>query len=188
MNLFTCTSCRIPKPPDAFAIKRANKRGRNNQCKECRSKYSATYYAKNRESFLAKAKAYALAHPKQRKAWAHSHYLANIKKRRAEAREASSRRYAENPRYFIEKTDKRRALKRKAPFVESVSIAYVYERDKGICQICLKACKRQDASRDHVIPTSLGGAWSRQNTVLAHLSCNKSKNNRTVPQQQRLFG
>jgi 5-methylcytosine-specific restriction endonuclease McrA len=63
----------------------------------------------------------------------------------------------------------------------------LYKRDKGICQLCLKRCTREDASRDHVIPISEGGEHSYKNCVLAHLRCNSSKGNRKIAQQQRLF-
>lgn len=84
---------------------------------------------------------------------------------------------------------RRRMHEANAPYIEDVSTDVLYKRDRGICQICYKRCARKDASCDHVIPISKGGAESYQNCVLAHLRCNSKKNNGTkIPQQQRLFG
>jgi 5-methylcytosine-specific restriction endonuclease McrA len=83
---------------------------------------------------------------------------------------------------------RRRARKANIPFIEDVDLAYLYQRDKGICQICFKRCLRDEATNDHIIPISKGGEESKRNCVLAHFSCNASKGNRTVPQNLRLFG
>jgi 5-methylcytosine-specific restriction endonuclease McrA len=83
----------------------------------------------------------------------------------------------------------RRAAKAKAPQIEPVDLNVLFIRDKGICQLCYKRCRRSQASNDHIIPLSEGGAHTYQNCVLAHRSCNSQKGNRhTIPQQQRLFG
>jgi 5-methylcytosine-specific restriction endonuclease McrA len=56
----------------------------------------------------------------------------------------------------------------------------IYERDKGICQLCKKKCKREDATRDHKKPfhlCDLGEARSDHNIQLAHDECNQAKAN-----------
>jgi len=84
---------------------------------------------------------------------------------------------------------RRRARMAAAPFVEVVLQEVLYAREHGICQICMKRCKKEDASCDHIIPLSLGGETSYKNCVLAHLRCNVRKGARaTYPQQLRLFG
>ena len=92
------------------------------------------------------------------------------------------------------RSSKRRAILAGAKRVETVTVKAVYQRDKGICQIChervppkLRPPHPESASRDHVIPVSKGGDHSFQNIVLAHLKCNVEKGNRPVTQQQRLF-
>jgi 5-methylcytosine-specific restriction endonuclease McrA len=85
-------------------------------------------------------------------------------------------------------SERRRVALKQAPFIETVLIDVLYLRDRGICQLCYKRCSKKAATVDHVIPLSLGGAHSYQNTVLAHHSCNSKKSNRLIPQQQRLFG
>jgi 5-methylcytosine-specific restriction endonuclease McrA len=92
---------------------------------------------------------------------------------------------AQNSRHH----QQRRAAKAKAPHLEYVDLDVLFERDKGICQLCYKRCRRSQASNDHIIPLSEGGAHTYQNCVLAHRSCNSQKGNRhNIAQQQRLFG
>jgi 5-methylcytosine-specific restriction endonuclease McrA len=109
-------------------------------------------------------------------------------KHRDEIRIGARAYYRKNPEKFRANDERRRAREAGAPFFEYVDLDVLYQRDKGICQICYKKCLRKDASGDHVIPLSLGGSTSYQNMVLAHLACNRAKGNRVVQQQQRLFG
>jgi 5-methylcytosine-specific restriction endonuclease McrA len=85
-------------------------------------------------------------------------------------------------------THRYRARKNGNPYIEDVSTEVIYKREKGICQLCHKPCKRTEASQDHIIPVSLGGETSYRNIVLAHKKCNSAKQARTVPQQMRLIG
>ena len=51
----------------------------------------------------------------------------------------------------------------------------IYERDRGICQICFLPCKRTEASREHLKDFALctkEEARSDDNMVLAHIVCN----------------
>ena len=63
-----------------------------------------------------------------------------------------------------------------------ISLSEVYERDKGVCQICglpvPRDCDRNDdwaASRDHIIPITKRGAHTYFNCQLAHRICNSAK-------------
>jgi len=51
----------------------------------------------------------------------------------------------------------------------------IYERDRGICQLCFQFCSREEASRDHVIEWCVGGSSEDSNIVLAHKICNELK-------------
>jgi 5-methylcytosine-specific restriction endonuclease McrA len=105
-----------------------------------------------------------------------------------EQRKASTRKYDQtHPEQKRKNKAIRRAREAAAPFIEHVELDVLYLRDKRICQLCYKKCRRKDASGDHIIPVSLGGPTSYQNMVLAHRSCNVAKNNRTIIQQMRLF-
>lgn len=48
----------------------------------------------------------------------------------------------------------------------------------GICAICGKKIEKdEDATLDHIIPRSMGGATTMDNLQLAHKSCNLEKGN-----------
>lgn len=83
-----------------------------------------------------------------------------------------------------DRENKRRALYLDS-FVEDVSLEYLFERDKGSCQLCGRelsmATKRPDPrtpTRDHIIPLSKGGTHERKNMQLACDECNVRKSNR----------
>ena len=78
-----------------------------------------------------------------------------------------------------------------------VSLIYIFERDLGRCQICHRKLnlKRKvphplAATRDHIIPTFLGGEDIKINIQLACFRCNSSKGCRTLSagEQLRLIG
>jgi len=58
----------------------------------------------------------------------------------------------------------------------------VHLRDAYICQYCSKRCKNSEATIDHIIPDSKGGADSWENTVTCCKTCNIMKNNMTLAQ------
>lgn len=71
--------------------------------------------------------------------------------------------------------------------VSPVDRLAVFDRDGWVCQLCgepvdpdLKGPDPQCASLDHIVPLSLGGDHSMENTQLAHLGCNASKGNRAM--------
>jgi 5-methylcytosine-specific restriction endonuclease McrA len=55
---------------------------------------------------------------------------------------------------------------------------FIYRRDRGICQICLKHVNREDASRDHIKKLSectKEEARNLDNMRLAHKACNEAR-------------
>jgi hypothetical protein len=59
----------------------------------------------------------------------------------------------------------------------SHDLARLYARDGGTCSLCGEWVPRDQASRDHVRPQSLGGADTHENVRLAHRRCNELKGN-----------
>jgi 5-methylcytosine-specific restriction endonuclease McrA len=67
----------------------------------------------------------------------------------------------------------------------TVALEVVYQRDRGVCQLCHR-CVAPDRNRpkrdwptvDHIIPLSKGGPHDYSNTQLAHFGCNSAKRDR----------
>ncbi len=76
--------------------------------------------------------------------------------------------------------NRRRARKHGVALDKGITIEDIFIRDKGICGICSKLCIREDASIDHVIPISKGGAHIWDNVQLAHLLCNIRKGSKII--------
>jgi hypothetical protein len=57
-------------------------------------------------------------------------------------------------------------------------LEHLYERDGGLCWLCTTHCSMEQATRDHVIPAALGGAYSWHNFALAHYACNQERADR----------
>jgi len=101
---------------------------------------------------------------------------------RARAREFDSRN-----------THRRRALARNAQW-EPVDRLIVFARDRWTCQLCRRKTPRSrmgtrakdSPTLDHIVPLSIGGSHCYQNVQCACLSCNCSKNNRTMGQLRLL--
>jgi 5-methylcytosine-specific restriction endonuclease McrA len=57
------------------------------------------------------------------------------------------------------------------------SMNKLYRRDKGVCYLCEKPVRREEASKDHVVPKSKGGLNTKNNLALTHNYCNWRKGN-----------
>ncbi len=64
----------------------------------------------------------------------------------------------------------------------------VWERDKGICQICMKPVTDYDWALGHDKARSKGGQWTYSNTFVAHTSCNSSQGTLSLRQVHRVVG
>lgn len=56
----------------------------------------------------------------------------------------------------------------------------LFRRDKNTCQYCGSKCSTEDLSIDHILPRSVGGVSNWMNCVVACVSCNARKGNRTL--------
>ncbi len=55
----------------------------------------------------------------------------------------------------------------------------IHERDEHVCQYCALDLSPEEATLDHVVPVSRGGASTRANLVTACTDCNSRKADRT---------
>ena len=82
---------------------------------------------------------------------------------------------------------KRRAALRSVEYDPLVTVEALIDRDGASCAYCGGAVAvsgdfSDKASIDHVVPVSCGGPHTFDNTVVACLPCNMSKNSRTPEQ------
>lgn len=172
---------------------------------------TAKWYRDNREQVIAKVRAYAEEHraeisergkryaaanPEKRAANMKRWNAANRERRREYSREWHNAHpgamkgyvrkwYVRNAARVMDKGRRRRAMLRGVT-VEHVELTVLVERDRGRCGVCGLPVRAADASVDHILPVSKGGAHSYANTRLAHLRCNKVRGNRG-PAQLRML-
>ena len=179
-----CTQCSATKAIEEFAFLSKARGTRQARCKSCMRENTAVWLLLpgNRE----KTRVWAVeqrVRNEDNEEW-HAYLRQKISewgKANPEKRRAIEHRY--------------RANKRSGGIIDDVEVEVLYIRDKGMCSICLKHVDKRlkfpdpmSASIEHIIPVSKpGSTHSYRNTALAHLICNIRKNNRTVPQQMRLF-
>lgn len=68
-----------------------------------------------------------------------------------------------------------RALQLRVECGIRITLAKVFKRDAGICQLCKKWVQPRYASMDHKFPLSKGGTHTWDNIQLTHLKCNLRK-------------
>ena len=122
------------------------------------------------------------------KVYGAARYLAN----RDRIRAVQAKWRAANPE-AIRELNHRYRLSKRSVVSEPYTLAEIYDRDKGICQIChkrvnprLKRPSVRGPSIDHIIPLAQGGNNTRANVQLAHYSCNTKKSHFTVPSGEQL--
>lgn len=58
---------------------------------------------------------------------------------------------------------------------DSIDLAGVFKRDRGICGICRRWVQPRYASMDHIKPIIRGGTHTWENIQLTHIKCNLRK-------------
>lgn len=98
-------------------------------------------------------------------------------------------------RYYSKIGNVKRKAQMEKQFVEKVTLDEIYQRDKGICQICglpvdrtLKVNNRYSPTIDHIIPLSKNGLHEKSNCQLAHRSCNSSKGDKILTEEIKIRG
>lgn len=158
------------------------------------------YASQNREEAKARAKAWYYANLERakaaRKAWREANKTSisaaskedrkanpskyqNYERKRAAKKKIYNAEYnKKNPEKNRRNQHKRRMILASLPFDTSITTAAVYERDNGVCGLCNQPVSESDATIDHIIPVSRGGAHVWANVHIAHKSCNCSKSNK----------
>ena len=83
--------------------------------------------------------------------------------------------YDKDPDEASKRADRRREERLRAAPRERSYRQRIFERDGWICWICGEVVEPEDATLDHVVPVSLGGAHTPTNVRLAHGVCNSRR-------------
>lgn len=68
-----------------------------------------------------------------------------------------------------------------------ITVKEIFKRDRKICHLCRKRLSREEASRDHLRPRSLGGQNGAENLKLAHRKCNSRRGSLRVCEARQLL-
>lgn len=145
----TCRRCGKCKSIIEFSSSKGNEIG---FCKPCYAEARASIYAAGR------ARADAI--------W---------RKRHGTERPIGTSHYDQDPAEALEAPKRRRADRLKKARRAPVDREAIFERDGRLCGICGEQVERQEATLDHIVPISLGGAHEPSNVRLAHSLCNSRR-------------
>lgn len=199
----TCSKCGRTLPVSCFS-KGNNANGYRSHCKECiRAAYQLKkddiqqrrreYYERTKEHYLETCKQYRESHKNERKQYFSKYYIEHqdvFKERSKQAYENISEEGLEKRRQYIHK---RRALKsfkkirseyevrRKVAAAALVSDMTEEQwnttmKEFGGC--CAYCGTDKNITRDHIVPLSKGGGYTKTNIIPCCASCNSKKNNK----------
>jgi 5-methylcytosine-specific restriction endonuclease McrA len=151
-----CPKCEKYKPRSEFRPRTGHKNAVSSWCKVCCLKQHNKWYRENREYVLANSAQWRKDNPEQYKKSLRN-WRQNNKQRKIELEHRRRARKQDNAVYNISPKDLRKLL--------------------GPCSYC---GLQKEPTMDHVIPISRGGSHGIGNLVPCCLSCNTTKNNRTV--------
>ncbi len=154
-----------------------------------RKAQQVTWHTAHREEKKAKSKRYDAEHRVERATYrvAYDAKYPGRRARRDRVRRAA--RLAAYPELMRERQREyahRRRVRLRANFVAPVSVETIWNRDRGICGICDRKVKENEASLDHILPVSQGGTHEPRNVRLAHIRCNKQRQHRGAAQLRLL--
>jgi 5-methylcytosine-specific restriction endonuclease McrA len=199
METKTCTKCKTEKSVGMFY---AERKGYRSCCKACDSADRKQHYIDNKESIKAKRAIYQKEHRSEQ----YEHLKKWRKNNPEKVREAGRRQYAENVEHrravknawklqnpeSIKNASERYRLNHLPKMAEKSHKRRARLRGNGVFQVTEKELIRLYASPcahcgaienvtiDHVIPVARGGRHSIGNLQPLCLSCNSSKNARTM--------
>jgi 5-methylcytosine-specific restriction endonuclease McrA len=189
METKICNRCKNEKELTQFRKAKGYKNGINTECKACEKerlyewrKNNPEKYKKQHKRDLEKRKATGWAYNlkyKKEKYVKHPRILLPREERAKRESEQKRRWKKNNPELVRADIAFRRAKRKGSTELEMILPNVVFERDKGICQIC-KTEVIGKYELDHIIPVSKGGQHLYSNIQLAHVSCNRKKHNHII--------
>ncbi len=191
MDYKTCNTCKTRKPVVAFKFRAHN-------CVDCESESVDDKIVRNRQA----QKRYRDKNKKKVRGTKDNWRLKN-KEKSIEYSENTRNRYIEEVRakdrqrhkddpYLTRRSLARRKAKKYGARIEKYHPLEIYNRDGGICCICLEWVDLTISAREpksftiqHHVSIRNGGADAPDNLGIAHYSCNSSIGNRGTTQHVR---
>jgi 5-methylcytosine-specific restriction endonuclease McrA len=97
------------------------------------------------------------------------------RKRYDTERPTGTSHYDQDPAEVLRAPKRRRAERLKQARRAPIDREAIFERDGWLCGICGELVEADDATLDHIVPISLGGADEPSNVRLAHSLCNSRR-------------
>lgn len=156
-----CTKCKVSKTVDQFGKNRRSSDGLQWKCKQCRYEETQAWKAKNPDRWKQHQKSYWDRHKDKnhatQKAW-------------------REKTFASDPvAWRKRKVEEYHRRKRAGEDTSPIDLKRVWERDEGICYLCLEHVSYSESSCDHIIPISRDGLHVEDNVAMVHPVCNSRK-------------
>lgn len=179
-----CPKCRRRQPIEAFLLDPAGQppslfcqscRKAEKTCRRCGKSKSILEFSSSQGDGIgfckscyadARASLYANGRARADAAW---------RKRHGTERPAGTSHYDQDPAEVLRAPKRRRAERLRKAKRAPIDREAIFERDGWLCGICGEPVEAGDATLDHIVPISLGGADESSNVRLAHSLCNSRR-------------
>lgn len=169
MNTKTCTKCGITKPLNDYHAQKKGLYGKCAQCKECKRANNRAWHKANKERRRVYDLAKYQANPEKHRANARARHETNRERSRANARawrEANPEQHKAN------------VYARRARLAHTVPQRWKRTTcPDHLCYWCGITLTPDNTHIDHIMPISLGGQDTPDNTANTCAKCNQSKSN-----------
>jgi len=198
--IHTCLKCDRTLPLTSFIKNKTAKSGYGSKCKECKRAENLIYYHSDEYREYSKKRrqtqqykdywkeymqspkgkaAFSKSNIKFRKTDRYQEWFAQYKQsEKGKARDEKYRKSDKCKATYLRHTYKRRGLSKDLPStLTSIEWEEIKKKYKYRCVYC---GEKKPLTRDHLIPLSKGGGFTKENIVPACKRCNSIKNNHPV--------
>ncbi len=169
MNTKTCTKCGTTKPLNDYYNNKGGRYGKESRCKQCKSDYASVRYKANPEPQRTQARAWAEANRERSRANALNRSRSNREQHRI---------YSRAWRVANPNKAKSQDYVRRARFAHTVPQRWKRTTcPDHLCYWCGTTLTPNTTHIDHIMPISLGGQDTPDNTANTCANCNLTKNN-----------
>ena len=180
-----CTTCKQEKELDNFYYHKVH--GYIASCRECEKKKARFYRLNNPEKCKAKSKkwrdnniSYQQEYHKKNAKKICQRSKQWLKDNPEKAKQTYLKNYAKNKDQYLERSRKRKALKRNAEHDNYMPwLSKVKSKKMFICYWCSEKVTTKNLHVDHIIPLSRGGQDTWDNICASCDKCNMSKGAKT---------